>query len=40
MKFKFNPFNKEIMWTEDNKPSPDELEDMKAKLFAELEKLI
>lgn len=31
---------KEIMWAEDNKPSPNELEDMKAKLLAELEKLL
>ena len=31
---------KEIMWSEDNKPSPDELEDMKTKLLVELEKLL
>lgn len=31
---------KEIMWADDNKPSPDELEDMKAKLLAELEEIL
>ena len=31
---------KEIMWSEDNKPSPDELEDMKTKLLIEIEKLL
>lgn len=31
---------KEIMWAEDNKPSPNELEEMKEKLFTEIEKLL
>ena len=31
---------KEIMWAEDNKPSLDELKEMKAKFLAEIEKLL
>ena len=40
VKVPFGGCPKEIMWAEDNKPSSDELGEMKTKLLTELEKLL